>query len=378
MKGMGMTRSLAGLAAALAVCVGAACGGSAAQTATAWEVDRLWPKPLPAGWILGSVTGVDVDSRDHIWVVHRGAPSMTARTEIGLATDPPTSETCCRPAPAVLEFDGTGNLVSNWDATGQGYTWPQSPGALAVDADGNVWITAAATAIGQPAGRGGRGGRGGGRGGDAPPPPPGDAHVLKFSRTGEFLMQIGGPGKVGTAESRDALNKPAGIDVAGGEVFVADTGSARVVVFDSATGAYRRHWTANGEPFQSVSCVAASADDMVYVCDRTANRIQVFQTDGTFVKEARVAGDTMGNGAVWDIAFSSDSGQSRLFVADGQNQKVWVLDRATLEQVGSVGAGGRWPGHFFAVGSVAVDSQGNLYTGETLEGKRIQKFVGQR
>jgi DNA-binding beta-propeller fold protein YncE len=117
---------------------------------------------------------------------------------------------------------------------------------------------------------------------------------------------------------------------------------------------------------------------MVYVCDRTANRIQVFHTDGTFVKEARVATDTMGNGAVWDLAFSSDGGQSRLFVADGQNQKVWVLDRETLEQVGSVGAGGRWPGHFFAVGSVAVDSQGNLYTGETLEGKRIQKFVGQR
>ena len=134
----------------------------------------------------------------------------------------------------------------------------------------------------------------------------------------------------------------------------------------------------SGAPFQAVTCVAVSADKLVYVCDRTANRIQVFRADGTFVKEGRVSAETGGNGAVWDIAFSSDRGQARLFVADGQNQKVWMLNRDTLQIAGSVGAGGRWPGHFYAVTGVALDSEGNLYTAETLEGKRVQKFAARR
>jgi DNA-binding beta-propeller fold protein YncE len=110
---------------------------------------------------------------------------------------------------------------------------------------------------------------------------------------------------------------------------------------------------------------------MVYVCDRTSNRLQVFQKDGTFVKEAVVSRDTLGAGAVWDVAF----GDARLFVADGQDHHVLVLDADTLEVTGTVGAGGRWPGHFYAVGSIAADSAGNLYTGEALEGKRVQKFM---
>jgi DNA-binding beta-propeller fold protein YncE len=201
--------------------------------------------------------------------------------------------------------------------------------------------------------------------------------VLKFARDGTFLMQIGRAGDAGTADSQTALNKPANVDVdsSANEVYVADTGSNRVVVFDAATGAYKRHWGGHGEPFQAVTCASVSADGMVYVCDRAANRIQVFKTDGTFVKEARIAADTRGSGAVWDIAFSRDRGQTQLIVADGQNQTVWLLNRETLEVTGSVGAGGRWPGHFYGVTAVAVDSSGNLYTGETLEGKRVQKFV---
>jgi len=193
-------------------------------------------------------------------------------------------------------------------------------------------------------------------------------------------MQIGRAGDIGSRDSQAALNRPAGLDVdtSANELYVADTGSNRVVVFDAATGAYKRHWGANGEPFQAVTCVTVATDGLVYVCDRATNRIQVFRTDGTFVKETTIAPETRGNGAVWDVALSRDRGQTQLLVADGQNQTVWLVDRDSLEVTGSIGSGGRWPGHFYGVGSVAVDSQGTVYTGETFEGKRVQKFVAGR
>src|SRR5262249_32003838 len=101
--------------------------GKGAAPAPQFQVDPLWPQPLPNHWILGSVTGVAVDADDHVWIVHRGLDSLTARTEAGIGTDPPTAEACCAPAPPVLEFDPAGNLVSHWGGPGQGYDWPQSP-----------------------------------------------------------------------------------------------------------------------------------------------------------------------------------------------------------------------------------------------------------
>jgi DNA-binding beta-propeller fold protein YncE len=371
---------------ALELVVGAAGTGPVVQrgappavAAPAFQVDPLWPKPLPNGWILGSITGLAVDSQDHIWIVHRGAASLTPRTENGLGTDPPTAELCCRPAPPVLEFDAAGNLVSSWGGPGQGYDWPQSPGGLAVDPKGNVWIAAAG--LDPSSGRGGRGGRG--RGGDAaagaaPAPPAGDAHILKFSRKGQHLLTIGRAGQAGANDSTTAMNRPANLDfnAAGTEVFVADGFvNNRVIVFDAAKGAYRRHWQANGTPFRTVSCVSVARDGQVYVCDRQNNRLQVFRADGTFVKEATVAKDTLGNGAVWDVALSHDPQQRFVYVADGQNQRVRILLRESLQEIGSFGSGGRWPGHFYGVGSIGVDSRGNVYTGENLEGKRVQKFV---
>ncbi|HEX6323869.1 MAG TPA: hypothetical protein VFZ36_09100 [Vicinamibacterales bacterium] len=355
---------------AFAVVLGGAVFSAQAPQPPAFQVDPFWPKPLPNHWLFGSITGVAVDARNHVWVVHRGAPSMTARTEIGLAADPPTAESCCLPAPQVLQFDPAGNVVSHWGGPGAGYDWPQSPGGIAVDANGDVWIAAAGPADPLP---GARGGRGGGAG-QTPPPP--DAHILKFSRDGKFLLQIGKPGQT---SGNDGLNRPMAIDVdtAANEVYVADgLGNQRIVVFDAKTGAYKRHWGAGGAtPFNAPACVRISRDGLVYVCDRRNNRIQVFRKDGTFVKEAVVAKETRGEGAVWSVAFSHDPAQRLLYVADGSNQKVWVLDRQSLATVSSVGAGGRWPGHFYGVGSVAVDASGNLYTGETYEGKRLQKFV---
>ena len=88
-----------------------------------------------------------------------------------------------------------------------------------------------------------------------------------------------------------------------------------------------------------------------------------------------MAKNTLGEGSVWDLAFSNDAQQRFVYVADGQNKKVWVLERETLATVSSFGQGGRWPGTFYGLGSVAVDSKGNAYTGENFEGKRVQKFI---
>ena len=430
-----MKRSLPMAAASLAVLFFTSLS-PAGQAAPSFQVDPLWPKPLPNHWLLGSVTGVAVDARDHIWIVHRGYDSMTARTEIGAATNPKTSEECCVPAPPVLEFDTAGNLVSHWGGPGEKYDWPVSPGGIAVDSKGSVWITAAGPpdipgsgnanagrgraggtgaagaaasaagaatggqgraggaaegggtiavtpATGQPAsaagGAAGGQGRGGGGGRGNAPPKPQDAQVLKFSRTGDFLLQIGKAGTTGDNASTTALNRPAGVDVdpAGGEVYVADGFvNQRVVVFDAATGAYKRHWVGDGESaLKTVSCAKVAKDGTVYVCDRGNNRVQAFDKNGKFLKQGVVSPETKGTGSVWDIALSRDPQQRYLYVADGHDQKIFILRRDTLETVGSFGDGGRYPGTFYSVGSVAVDSRGNIYTGENLEGKRVQKFM---
>jgi DNA-binding beta-propeller fold protein YncE len=352
-----------------------------------FQVDPLWPKPLPNHWVLGSVTGVAVDGQDHIWIVHRGADSLGGN-EKGAILNPPTG--CCVPAPQVLEFDQAGNLLSHWGGPGQGFDWPQSTGGIAVDQKGNVWIAAAgqtAPAAAAPVAGGARA---------AAAPRAQDAHVIKFSPTGQFLLQIGRAGKVEPSDSKTGLNRPASVrvDSATNEIYIADGfGNHRVAVFDAATGAYKRHWGAYGErpddvslgaydpsapaakQFRSVTCAAISKDGSVYVCDRQNDRIQVFQKDGKFVKEAFVSKTTLGDGSVWDIAFSQDPQQRFVYVADGHDKKIFVLRRDTLEVVSSFGDGGRMPGQFYGVGSIAVDSKGNVYTGETYEGKRVQKFI---
>ena len=290
----------------------------------------------------------------------------------------------------MLEFDADGNLVSSWGGPGAGYEWPDLEHGIYVDTDDNVWL---------------------GGGGEK------DAQLLKFTRQGKFVMQIGRKGQGKGSNDTQNLGGAANvtIDRAANELYVADGYvNHRVIVFDATTGAYKRHWGAYGKrpddeyftragerlpspfsgvvqhenapsnydpdgppppQFRIVHVVRIANDGLVYVCDRTNDRIQVFRKDGTFVKEGFVAKRTLGSGSVWDIGFSTDPEQKYLVVPDGTNQQVWVLLRDTLEVVSAFGGAGRWAGQFYGAHNLAMDSKGNLFITETYEGKRVQKFV---
>ena len=355
--------------------------GGETVMAPRFEVDPFWPKPLPNHWILGSAIGVWVDERDHVWIIHRSSATL-ANQEKGL--DLSTAE-CCAGAPPVLEFDPAGNLVGSWGGPGEGYEWPQSNHGIFLDHKGNVWI--------------------GGNGAN-------DSHILKFTRTGQFIAQYGRAGVHRGPTNDEGLSTYAGdsndllnfgrvakifVDPGDNEAYIADGYmNKRVAVLDADTGEMKRYWGAYGNepddtnlgpydpdapPAQQfrnpVHCADVSSDGFVYVCDRVNDRLQVFSKDGTFVKEAIIAGGTLASGSVWDLAFSHDAEQRYLFVLDGMNGKVYVVLRETLEVLTSFGDGGRQPGQFYGVHSVAIDSDGNLYTTETWEGKRLQKFVYQ-
>jgi len=210
-------------------------------------------------------------------------------------------------------------------------------------------------------------------------------------------MQIGRQGKSGGSNDTMNLGRPAKlfVDAAANELYVADGyGNKRVAVFDAETGKYKRHWGAYGnkpddtvlgkydpdaapaKQFRNpVHCAELSTDGFLYVCDRVNDRIQVFRKDGTFVKETFIAKRTLGDGSVWDIAFSKDPQQKYIYLADGANEKIYIIQRDTLQILTTFGDGGRQPGQFYAVHSIATDSKGNIYTTETYEGKRIQRFL---
>jgi DNA-binding beta-propeller fold protein YncE len=347
---------------------------AAGVQAPRFEVDPLWPKPLPNHWVVGMAVGVSVDAQDHIWIVHR--TNTFEPMEIYAKANPPAAE-CCVPAPPVLEFDEEGNLIGHWGGPGPGYDWPDSNHGILVDYKGNVWVG------------------GNSRGKDKAQFH--DNQVLKFTQDGKFLMQIGHPMKSQGSNDTENLKGAAKmfLDKDTNELYVADGyGNHRVIVYDAETGKYKRHWGAYGHkpddtdlgpynpdapPAQQfrnpVHCAELANDGLLYVCDRANDRIQVFKKDGTFVKEAIIAKRTLGDGSAWDIAFSKDPQQKYVFLADGSNEKVYIMLRDTLEILTSFGDGGRQPGQFYAVHSIATDSKGNIFTTETYRGQRVQKFV---
>jgi DNA-binding beta-propeller fold protein YncE len=382
---------------------------AAGPTAPRFEVDPLWPKPLPNQWILGQTIGVSVDAQDHVWIIHRAGSLEPG--EVHATTNPPIAM-CCRPAPPVLQFDQEGNLISSWGGRGEGYDWPDSNHGITIDYKGYVWI--GGNGQGTPPG-GAAGGRGRGtapRGEGAPVRTnqeqneeqagvalgyTNDSMVLKFTQAGKFLMQIGKPGQSKGSNDVENLRRPAKIfvDRKENEAYIADGyGNHRVIVYDADTGKYKRHWGAYGNkpsdanlgpynpdapPAQQfrnpVHCAELSVDRMLYVCDRANDRIQVFKPEGTFVKEAFFNKRTLGSGSAWDIAFSKDPQQKYVYLTDGENDRVHVIDRESLTLLTSFGEGGRQPGMFYGVHSIATDSKGNIYTTETYRGQRVQRFL---
>ena len=372
---------------------------AAGVQAPRFEVDPLWPKPLPNHWLLGQTIGVSVDDKDHIWVIHRAG--SLEQGELHATTNPPIAQ-CCAPAPPVLNYDQEGNLLASWGGRGEGYDWPESNHGITIDHKGNVWI--GGNGVGTPPGARGRGARGA-RGeqvqneeqAGAAIGYTNDTMILKFTQAGKFLMQIGKPGQSKGSNDVENLRRPAKIfvDKQTNEVYVADGyGNHRVIVYDADTGKYKRHWGAYGNkpddanlgpynpdapPVQQfrnpVHCAELSVDRLLYVCDRANDRVQVFKPDGTFVKEGFVNKRTLGSGSAWDIAFSRDAQQKYLYLTDGENDRVHILDRDSLQVLTTFGEGGRQPGEFYGVHSIATDSKGNIYTGETYRGQRVQRFV---
>jgi DNA-binding beta-propeller fold protein YncE len=297
---------------------------------------------------------------------------------------PPVGE-CCNPAPPVLEFDQQGNLVGSWGGPSPDgkYDWPESNHGIVIDHKGFVYI-----------------------GGNGQP----DSHILKFTRDGKFVAQFGKknaratpaaggqkPGFQSNSKDPDNFGRVAKIfvDPKTNEGYVADGYlNKRVAVIDLDSGKIKRFWGAYGEPptddnlgpydpaappakqFRNpVHCADMSNDGFVYVCDRPNDRLQIFTREGKFVKEVFVAKQTRADGSVWDVAFSRDPQQRYLYVADGVNEHVRVFDRQTMEEIYNFGYGGRQPGMFLGVHSIATDSRGNIYTTETYTGKRLQRFI---
>ena len=338
-----------------------------------FEPDPLWSEALPNKWVTGQVGGVAVDSHDNVWIFHR--PATIPEGERGASLSPPASE-CCIPAPSVLEFSPAGRLLQAWGAPGAGYEWFKSEHGIFVDRNDNVWLSGSAKE---------------------------DNQILKFTSTGTFLMQIGHAGKNTGSNDLENLGGPASLFIhpKTNELFVADGYfNHRVIVFDAATGKYKRHWGAYGKPPEDayafparaqliqgpppaqfnnpVHGVMVSNDDLVYVADRTNNRLQVFRLDGTFIKEVFIARNTLQQeGTVHNFALSPDPAQRFLYVVDGSNKAIRILDRRTMEIVGNIGghAGHNAREFFHAHGLAGADSKGNLFIGEVNDGQRYYKYT---
>jgi hypothetical protein len=357
-----MVRVVSGLIAAFAFVLGLAL--PAIADGPTFKVDPFWPKALPNNWILGQVAGVAVDANDHVWIIHR--PRSLADDEKGATLTPPRSK-CCVPAPPVIEFDQDGNVVQAWGGSGPGYEWPGQEHGIRIDYKDHVWL-------------GGNGKQ--------------DGQVLKFTRDGKFLLQIGhaGPPKGSKNTTQLGLVADFAIDPEPNEVYLADGyGNHRVIVFDADSGAFKRMWGAYGKPptdeklpgydpdspqfANPVHCVILANDGLVYVCDRVNNRVQVFHKDGSYVKQFVYLKDTHGSGSTWDLALWPDTAQDYMVMVDGTNNEMRTIRREDGAVTATVGRSGRNAGQFHWVHNIAIDSRGNVYTTEVDNGKRIQKWM---
>ena len=344
-----------------------------AQTAPSFHYDPTWPNPLPNLWKLGGVTGLAVDSNDDVWVYNRPNDALPVERRAEAGTD---IAVCCVRPPSMIHIDKHGNVIGSFDA-------PQGHG-MAVDAEGFVYL--------------------------------GQDTVRKYDpSTGEIVAEIA---KTPTKEPREdaaaiaafrSQHAPETPMIVGGleeiriieedgEMYVADNYlGGRVLVFDLDTFAFKRGWGAYGKPLAEISLddgdhaytpngpmardfvghltVNVSNDGLVYAADRRGNRIHVTTKQGDFLKEFILAPDTGAGGSTGGIAFSPDPEQRYLYISDLTNNRIWFLDREDGELLGHMGRMSDAGGQFYGLHMIAVDSEGNIYTGEVQNGERVQRFV---
>ena len=336
----------------------------AAAEGPEFKVDPSWPKQLPNNWIIGQIGGMNVDAQDHIWVFQR----PRSLKDVDLAATKHSK--CCQAAPSVIEFDSGGNVVSSWGGPGYNPDWPDTEHGIFVDAKNNVWLT-------------GSGNK--------------DGTLLKFTRDGKFLAKFGKQGPIAGSQDTNSLGGTASIalDTQANELFFSDGYfNHRIVVLDADTLGFKRMWGAYGktptdlkipnynpksEQFANpVHCVRIANDGLVYVCDRTNDRIQVFQKNGSFVKEFPIRPETRGTGSSYDLAFWPDRNQTYLIIADGADGEAVIVRRSDGQEVGAFGHYGKQVGQFHNIHQIVSDSKGNIYTGEVDVGMRVQKFTPNR
>jgi DNA-binding beta-propeller fold protein YncE len=358
-----------------------------------YELDRSWPPKLPNNWVMGVPTWVAVDRNDHVFILHR--PNTVPKEQRASA------------APSVIELDPSGKFVRAWGGPGQGFDWPDTEHGIFVDHDNNVWVTGINPRAG----------------GDIPRK---DDMVVKFTKEGKFLLQVGGRDVSGGNKDTKNPHQASELFVFAktNEAFVADGyGNRRIWVIDAKTGAYKRHWGAFGkEPIDVpdppppgagrgtggggaaapaggggtakpaapaaptdttgpgpdqwgiVHGAKVSNDGMVYVADRANRRIQVFDISGKYINQGFV-NRTTSTSACGTVVFSQDKEQRFIFCPDFNKGEVAIVDRKSLETVGAFGSRGAAPGQFQNLHSLAIDSKGNLYGPEVAPGRRLQKFL---
>ena len=414
------TRNLlfAGLAGVCLLAMGAWVRGAQEPTAPKFKFDPDWPKPLPNKWKMGGVTGLAVDKDDNVWVLDR--PNDLTDIELEAELTPPLADCCVRP-PAMIHIDKNGNVIGSFDA-------PQGHG-MAVDSQGFVYIgqdtvrkydPKTGKVVGEvprtPEREPGRGGGGS--------PPPAVVHIPGRGSAGPvagFLTPPGGRGRPNPAAqaAREAAiaafrakYPPTTPMIVGGieeirleephrELYAADNYlGGRVMVFDLNTLGFKRGWGAYGHKLSEMSTddkdraytpggpepkefrghltLNVSRDGLVYAADRNANRIQVFTREGAYLKEFVIAPTTGVGGSTGGVMFSPDKQQRLLYISDLTNNHIWFLNREDGKIIGRMGTMGENGGQFFGLHMIAVDSKGDLYTGEVFQGERVQRFLPAR
>ena len=351
-----------------------------------YRVDPFWPKPLPNRWSMQQVTGISVDPMDHVWFLNRAnAPEQDEISGDGN----PAPVLCCVRGPELIEMDQQGNVLSAWGGPGHP-KWPLNPQTVIADSKGNIWISGTNA----------------------------QDSIIKYSTDGKVLWDFDHrpPAESGmmpenNQETSFLINKGRfQLDEVANELYIIQ--QKRVVIYDASTGAYKRGWGGHGMPLSDISnepipgytwtggpppdeknfvpelhFIEISRDRRVYVGERGANRIAVFTTEGKWLQDIMVSPNTPARGCgglatfksscgtTYKLAISKDPQQKYLFVADGHNFVIWMLDRQSGKTLGHFGGNGRLAGQLHFPNAVATDARGNIYTGEVDTGKRIQKFI---